>query len=409
MQFRTVKKNGDSLSVLGFGCMRLPMRGHKIDEATATRQVRRAIELGVNYIDTALPYHNGASEPFVGRALAGGYRDRVRIATKLPPWCVDTREDMGKILDAQLARLRTDHIDYYLLHSLDAGIWSRLNTLGVLEFVEESIAAGKIINAGFSFHGDRDAFKTIVDAYGWTFCMIQFNYLDEYNQAGIEGLRYAAARDMAVMVMEPLRGGHLAGRVPESVQRLWDESPARRSAADWALRWVLNHGEVTTVLSGMNVDSHIEENIAVASEAGANELNDEELRLVGRVKEEYRRLLPVDCTGCRYCMPCPAGVDIPTCFEYYNNAGLFRDKLTQRALYLGRLGGIVNDQTQLASLCVRCGKCLDRCPQHLPIPDLLEDVARHFETRLMKPLAWLGRRYMAFQRWSTLRSGRRLK
>jgi predicted aldo/keto reductase-like oxidoreductase len=238
MQYRRVPKNGDQLSALGFGAMRLPTRRMKIDEERATRQIRDAIDGGVNYTDTAVPYHGGESERFLGRALRDGYREKVKIATKLPPWSVTIREDMDKILDIQLKKLRTDQIDYYLLHGLDAGQWKKLFDLGVLEFLDSARASGTIVNAGSSFHGDRRTFHEIIDAYDWTFCQIQYNFLDETNQAGTEGLRYAASKDVAVMVMEPLRGGMLARKLPKDVEQAYDNAETKRSAAEWALRWV---------------------------------------------------------------------------------------------------------------------------------------------------------------------------
>ena len=215
MQYRLVPKNGDKLSALGFGAMRLPSKRMGIDEQRATKQIRSAIDSGVNYIDTAVPYHGGESERFLGRALQGGYREKVKIATKLPPWSVKTREDMDRILGIQLKKLQTDHIDYYLLHGLDANNWKKLHELGVLEFLDAARASGKIINAGFSFHGDRKTFKGVIDAYDWIFCQIQYNFLDELNQAGTDGMQYAASNNIAVMVMEPLRGGMLCRQTPK--------------------------------------------------------------------------------------------------------------------------------------------------------------------------------------------------
>lgn len=249
MQYRKVPKNGDQLSALGFGAMRLPTRMGRIDEERATKQIRDAIDKGVNYVDTAVPYHGGESERFLGRVLQDGYREKVKLATKLPPQSVNTREDMDRILDIQLKKLKTDHIDYYLLHGLEANQWKKLFDLGVLEFLDKAKASGKIRNAGFSFHGDRRTFKEIIDAYDWTFCQIQYNFLDETTQAGTEGLQYAASKNIAVMVMEPLRGGMLAANLPAEVKQVYARSPVKRTAAEWGLRWVWNHPEVTVVLS----------------------------------------------------------------------------------------------------------------------------------------------------------------
>ncbi|HDR74201.1 MAG TPA: aldo/keto reductase [Methanoculleus sp.] len=383
MRYRTVPKTGDCLSILGFGCMRLPKKGGKIDVERATLQVRSAIDRGVNYIDTAVPYHNGESEPFLGQALAGGYREKVFLATKLPPWQVHTAEDMDRILDAQRERLRTGHIDYYLLHSLNGTNWAKMNDLGVLEFLDRAKADGRITRAGFSFHGDHATFQEIVDAYPWEFCQIQYNILDEHTQAGTEGLLYAAERGLAIIVMEPLRGGRLASSIPAPVREIYASAAVQRSPAAWALRWIWDHPEVTVVLSGMNEEAHIDENLAIADAALPHSLDPEERALIGRVKEAYRALMQVDCTGCNYCMPCPSGVNIPECFSYYNNYHMFDNKLETRVMYLGRLGGILGAEA-FAGLCTSCGKCEKACPQHLPIRDLLADVSRTFEGRAMK-------------------------
>jgi predicted aldo/keto reductase-like oxidoreductase len=383
MLYRTVPKTGDKLSILGFGCMRLPKKGGKIDVERATRQIRSAIDRGVNYIDTAVPYHNGESEPFLGQALAGGYREKVFLATKLPPWQVHSAEDMDRILDAQRERLRTDNIDYYLVHSLDGRSWEKMKRLGVTEFLDRAKADGRIINAGFSFHGDIAAFKEIVDAYPWEFCQIQYNILDEHNQAGTEGLEYAAERGLAVIIMEPLRGGRLTSRIPTPVKEIYDGAEVRRTAAEWALRWVWDHDEVTVVLSGMNDEAHIDENLATAGTALPHSLDSEEHALIDRVKETYRSLMKVDCTGCNYCMPCPHGVNIPACFSFYNNFHMFENKTETKVMYLGRLGGILGTEAY-AGMCKACGKCEKTCPQHLPIRDLLSDVSRTFEGPTMK-------------------------
>jgi len=373
-------KNGDELSVLGFGCMRLPVKEDgTIDEERAKNQVRYAIDNGVNYVDTAWPYHMGASEPFLGRALADGYREKVKLATKLPSWMVESREEMDKFLNAQLEKLNTDHIDYYLIHSLVGELWDNLEKLGVADFLDKAKADGRIINAGFSFHGSNSDFKRIVDTYDWDFCQIQYNFLDEKNQAGTEGLEYAASKGLGVIIMEPLRGGKLASPVPSAVEEIWDEAPVKRTAAEWGLRWVWNHPEVTVVLSGMNEEAHIEENLKVAGEAYPNSLTETELQLVSRVEQKYRELMKAGCTGCRYCMPCPQGVDIPACFEVYNNLHMFGDEDMAKFMYAGRLGGALGGEPAFASLCVQCGDCMEKCPQHLDIPTLLESVVEDLE------------------------------
>jgi predicted aldo/keto reductase-like oxidoreductase len=374
MQYRKVPKNGDQLSALGFGAMRLPTRMGKIDEKRAMRQIRGAIDQGLNYIDTAVPYHGGESERFVGRVLQDGYREKVKLATKLPPQSVNTREDMDRILDIQLKKLKPDHIDYYLLHGLEANQWKKLFNLGVLEFLDTVKASGKIRNAGFSFHGDRRTFKEIIDAYDWTFCQIQYNFLDETSQAGTEGLRYAASKNIAVMIMEPLRGGMLAASLPAEVQKIYDRAPVKRSAAAWGLRWVWNHPEVTVVLSGMNDEEHIAENIKTCQTAFPNAMSEAELATVAEVAGLYKRLMKVGCTGCAYCMPCPSGVNIPMCFSIYNDYYIGTSRMLARGMYGGMLmGGIMPGRSD-ASLCRECGKCANACPQHIAIPQELKKV-----------------------------------
>ena len=378
MLYREIQKNEDRLSILGFGCMRLPEMDGKIDEELATRQLRHAIDQGVNYVDTAYPYHMGQSEPFLGRALSEGYREKVRLATKLPTWFVEKREDMDRFLAEQLGKLQTDHIDYYLVHGLERSSWDKMRKLGVLSFLDSSLADGKIRNSGFSFHGDRDTFKEIVDAYNWTMCLIQYNYLDTENQAGTEGLRYAAGKGLGVMIMEPLRGGNLVKFVPPEVQAIWDKAPVKRTPAEWGLRWVWDHPGVTVVLSGMNDEVNIDENIRIASTAEAGSLTAEERDIIAEVAGTYRRIMKVACTGCRYCMPCPYGVDIPNCFELYNNLFLSGDTQMVRMFYAGQLGGVMGEKAN-ASLCQDCGKCVEVCPQHIAIPEELKHVAEELE------------------------------
>jgi hypothetical protein len=381
MLYRKMPENGDELSILGFGCMRLPTKADgSIDEERGIKQVRYAIDHGVNYVDTAWPYHMGQSEPFVGRALAGGYRKKVNLATKLPSWLLETREDMDRYLDAQLGKLQTDHIDYYLVHALVGSLWDTVDKLGVADFLDRAKADGWIRRAGFSFHGAGTDFQRIVDAYDWDFCQIQYNFLDEKNQAGTAGLEYAASKGLGVIIMEPLRGGNLTRTVPPAVQKIWGESPVKRTPAEWALRWVWNHPEVTVVLSGMNDEAHIRENLRVAGEAYPGSLTKPELGLVHRVEQTYRELMKVACTGCRYCMPCPSGVNIPLCFEEYNNLYLGDNPSVEKFMYAARVGGAVGlGEPEFASLCVQCGECREKCPQHIDIPAVLESVVAELE------------------------------
>jgi predicted aldo/keto reductase-like oxidoreductase len=382
MLYRKMPKNGDELSILGFGCMRLPTTEKgQIDEPRATQQVRYAIDHGVNYLDTAWPYHAGESENFLGRALADGYRDKVKLATKLPSWMINTREDMDTYLNAQLEKLKTEHIDYYLMHGLAGSIWDNLERLGVIGFMNAALADGRIKNAGFSFHGLLDDFKRIVDAYPWTFCQIQYNYLDQQNQAGTEGLEYAAARGLGVVVMEPLRGGNISLPTPPSpVEEIWQRADTPRTPVEWALHWVWNHPEVTLILSGMNEEDHIQENLTIADAALPNSLTKAECDLVEEVARKYQEIMKVGCTGCGYCLPCPEGVKIPTAFEVYNTVHLFDKKVEGQYMYALRLSGLLSDQESgYASQCVACGECLEKCPQQIEIPDFLADVAEEME------------------------------
>jgi len=381
MLYRKNPKNGDELSILGFGCMRLPVKEDgTIDEERATKQVRYAIDHGVNYVDTAWPYHMEQSEPFLGRALAGGYREKVKLATKLPSWMLNCREDMDRFLNSQLEKLKVDHIDYYLIHALVGELWDNVEKLGVADFLDSAKADGRIISAGFSFHGAGKDFNRIVDAYDWDFCQIQYNFLDEKNQAGTAGLEYAASKGLGVIIMEPLRGGMLASHVPPAVQEIWDEAPTKRTAAQWALCWVWNHPEVTIVLSGMNEEKHIVENLTAADRAYPNSLTGAELQLVKRAERKYRELMKAGCTGCRYCMPCPEGVNIPICFELYNNLHMSGNADEAKFLYAAMLSGVLSaGEPAFASQCVQCGKCLEKCPQHLEIPTILESVVEELE------------------------------
>ena len=307
MLYREVPKNGDKLSALGYGCMRLPVRMQSINEKLAERQILYALDQGINYFDTAVPYHNGKSEPFLGKVFSkNGYRNRAKIATKLPHWSTHSKEEMDKVLDDQLSNLKTDRIDYYLIHSLVGELWDKAKRSGVLEFLDDALKKGKIVNAGFSFHGLAEEFNEIVDDYDWTFCQIQYNFLDTQNQAGTAGLQYAASKEMAVMIMEPLRGGNLAKTPPPSVQDIWAKADQRKTPVEWSLSWIWNHPEVTVVLSGMNNDDHIAENLAIAANALPNALSEKEVKLVDEAADEFRAVMRVGCTGCQYCMPCPA-------------------------------------------------------------------------------------------------------
>lgn len=392
MQYRLLGRTGVEISALSYGCMRYPRiggatgRGGRIDEARAARQIHEAIDRGINYFDTAYVYDAGRNESVLGDILSGGHRQRVMIATKLPPYLVHAPKDMDAILETQLKRLKTDHIDFYLIHALnDLAGWERLKELGALSFLEKARASGRIGHIGFSYHGEKEDFKRLVDDHPWDFCQIQYNYLDEHYQAGREGLEYAHDKGLGVIVMEPLRGGMLTGRIPASVEQIWSRAEAVRTPAEWALRWLWDHGEITSVLSGMNDEAHIRENIRVAQDALPDRLTPDEQGLVDAVKQEYFRLKKVDCTGCGYCMPCPAGVNIPMCFGFYNNKHLFGGS-GANFQYLGFTSGLTGGKPSNASLCIDCGKCEKACPQHIPIRRELKQVVREMEPLLTRPL-----------------------
>ena len=372
MQYRSFGKLDWKPSALGFGAMRLPTTDKdpaNIDEEHATKMIRTAIDAGVNYVDTAWPYHKEQSEPLVGRALQDGYRDKVKLATKMPSWLIKEPADFDKHLDIQLERLQTDRIDFYLLHALNKTYWPNLRDLGVFEWAEKAVAAGRIGHLGFSFHDELALFKEIVDAYDWTFCQIMYNYMDTRFQAGEEGLKYAAARDLAVVIMEPLRGGSLTQAAPQAVVDLWASSPVQRSQADWALQWLWNQPEVSLLLSGMSELKHVQENLESASNSGIGTLTPEEVNLVERVSEAYRTLCPIPCTDCKYCMPCPSGVNIPRIFSIYNDYKMYGDE----AMAKQRYNQFMSAENR-ADNCVECGKCEAACPQQIEIIDWLKKV-----------------------------------
>ncbi|AKG34927.1 aldo/keto reductase [Paenibacillus durus] len=384
MLYRKYGKTNEMVSVLGFGCMRLPVidgNARNIDDDKAIAMLRYGIDNGINYVDTAYPYHGdgmggpGESEPFVARALKDGYRDKVNIATKLPSWLIKTREDMDRYLNEQLERLETDHIDFYLVHALNAGTWKTVKELGIGEFLDSAVKDGRIRYPGFSFHDELPVFKEIVDAYDWTFCQVQYNYLDEYFQAGIEGLEYAAAKGIGIAVMEPLRGGRLVRDIPDGVQAAFDKADIKRTPAEWALRWVWNNPDVAVTLSGMSTMEQVEENLKIANEAYSGSLSKQELDVVNEARNVFRQTR-VSCTGCAYCMPCPAGVNIPGNFTYVNEYYLLDNDFQKKMLketYAARIS-----EKERASQCVECGTCEEHCPQNLPIIEELKHVAEVF-------------------------------
>jgi predicted aldo/keto reductase-like oxidoreductase len=380
MLYRPLGRTGVDVSVLGFGCMRLPVIDHKpdqIDYPKAAELLHYAIEHGVNYVDTAYFYHGvnfgaaGASEPFLGEALSGGWRDRVNLATKLPVGLVRERADMDRLLAEQLERLKTDRLDFYLLHGLSGESWARVRDLGVIEFLESARDRGLIRFPAFSFHGKAEDFVRICDEYDdWAFGQIQYNYMDIGFQAGYSGLRHAADKGMGVVVMEPLKGGKLAANLPAELDGIFSAREEGWTPAEWALRFVWNESGVSMLLSGMNEIDQLAENLRVAEQASADSLTTDQLSVYGSARLALAERIKADCTACRYCMPCASGVDIPDVLAALNNAAMWEDSNAWLTGYTAVKGK--------ANLCSACGACEGVCPQGLPIPQLMKDAVETF-------------------------------
>ena len=369
MQYRN-DKTGKPLSMLGFGCMRFPQKGRSIDMEETEREILQAFHAGVNYYDTAYVYPG--SEAALGEIVERtGIRDRINIATKLPQYLVGSRAAVDKYFNEELSRLRTDHIDYYLMHMItDLFQWERLLKIGITDWIAEKKASGQIRNIGFSFHGNTDMFLKVLNAYDWDFCQIQYNYLDEVSQAGAEGLKAAAKKGIPVIIMEPLRGGKLVNMLPDGARKVMAASGKGWSAAEWGLRWLYNQPEVTVVLSGMNSAEMVAENCRIADETKAGDWTAAEFSVIERVVKEIRAKEKVGCTGCRYCMPCPKGVDIPGAFRCWNEMYI-ESKAKARFAYAQTVG--MTKEAAFPSQCVGCGKCEAHCPQSLPIRKLLKE------------------------------------
>jgi predicted aldo/keto reductase-like oxidoreductase len=403
MQYRTLGGIDFAPSALGFGAMRLPVIAAetdattppRIDEDTATAMLRRAVEAGVNYVDTAYVYHGGESEPWLGRALRSVAADlcgpaeqglaelrrRVKVATKLPVWMVEGRDDPERLLSEQLERLQLDSIDFYLLHGLGASSLAKLREHDVFAWAERALADGRIGHLGFSFHDEYPVFEELVDASDlWEFCQIQYNYMDEDYQAGTRGLEYAAARGLGVIAMEPVRGGQLARRPPEAVAALWAAADEDRAAAhraprtpvDWALQWVWNRPEVSFLLSGMSTMAQLEENLESADHARPDAFDDDELETCRRVRDAYLKFSPIPCTDCHYCLPCPSGVNIPKVLDIYNEAEIYGGGPAAARFAYGWLR-----EAERADVCTQCGACEELCPQKIAIVDWLEKVQQY--------------------------------
>ena len=370
MIYRKLPGTDIKVSALGMGAMRLPTlpeENKPIDRPAAIKLIRHAIDSGVNYVDTAYGYHNGDSERLVGEALQDGYREKVILATKLPCWLVEKYEDMERLLDEQLAKLKVDHVDVYLLHAVNGERFKKMNELGFQKFLDDMVAKGKIKYPGFSFHDSKDVFLQVLDSYDWKVCQVQMNVLDEFNQATMDGVREAARRGIGVIVMEPVRGGALTKSVPEEVKKLYATYAGDRTAAEWSFRWVIDKPEFMTVLSGMSSAEQLEENIRTFSSATSNCLSPLEKSVLTKVRQAYEARIKVGCTGCDYCQPCPADVKISRIFQSYDRANMFDD-------LEGFFGSYRKNFGELA--CVGCGACVNACPQHFatPIPDMLRQI-----------------------------------
>ncbi|WKY47635.1 aldo/keto reductase [Eubacteriaceae bacterium ES3] len=392
MQYRIDPKTGNKISALGFGCMRLPSTLGRIDIDKTEKLFLKAIDKGINYFDTAYIYPG--SEAAIGQIFSKhGIRKEVFIATKLPLIMCRTREDFDKYFDGHLERLKTDYIDYYFMHMLGSPAqWQQLKDLGIEEWIEGKKAAGQIRQVGFSFHGQKNDFITLVDAYDWDFCQIQYNYMNTNYQAGVAGLKYAAQKGLPVFIMEPLLGGRLATGLPKKAETLFKSEDPAATPVSWALRWLWNHREVTMLLSGMNEFSQLDENIALAEKAQADSLTDQELAVIDQVIEAFNASYKIPCTGCNYCMPCPQNIDIPGCFASYN-ASYAISRSTGIQQYVVNTKAMSKSPAS-ASDCIKCGKCEKHCPQNIPIRDSLDMVKKRMEPFWYKAAMAVARRVM---------------
>ena len=376
MKYRNFGRLGWQTSALGFGCMRLPTTdnqptGANIDERLAIQMIRHSIDEGVNYIDTAYPYHQGNSEIVTGKALRDGYRQRVKLATKLPVWLIKEPDDFDRLLAEQMEKLTTDHIDFYLLHALNKWRWNEIVLKHkLLEKAEKALRDGRINHIGFSFHDSYDVFDVIINAFDWTFCQIQYNYMDINIQAGIKGLKLAARKGLGVIVMEPLMGGHLANP-PESVRKEMNDIADRYTPADLALQWIWNQPEVSVVLSGMSTMEQVNENLRSADKSAVRSMGIQEQKIIAALRKSYRTRIAVPCTSCQYCMPCPNGVDIPLNFELYNYAHLYDDIPVAQFRY-----SVYLPKSQRSDKCIACKECEDKCPQKIQISNLMPDITK---------------------------------
>ncbi len=379
-----MQKRQNDWSVLGFGCMRLPRKGSAIDLEETEKLIRYSLKHGVNYFDTAYIYPG--SEKALGTLIAkNGWRSRMVIATKMPHYLLKSIDDLEKAFKEQLDRLQTDYIDNYLMHMLpDVTVWKKLIDMGVLDWLKEKKAAGQIRRVGFSYHGNTENFIKLIDAYDWEFCQVQYNYMDEFSQAGRAGVRYAYEKGIPVIIMEPLRGGRLVNDLPEKAKSLFAQAQPKRSPAEWGLRWLWNQPEVAVVLSGMGSRAMVRENIRIASEVQAGELSEADMKLYEEVKAAINAKMKVPCTGCGYCQPCPFSVDIPGAFRAYNVS--YTDNFFVGFKEYIMCTTLRADRTN-AGLCRKCGKCEQHCPQGIKIRDELDHVRRRLENPAYKAAA----------------------
>ena len=369
MEYRN-NKNGQPISILGYGCMRFTTNGRGIDIDKAEKEIMTAYEMGVNYYDTAYVYPG--SEAALGEILEkNGIREKVNIATKLPQYLVGSRNALDKYFEEELKRLRTDYVDYYL---------TKLVSLGVKDWIDEKKKSGQIKNIGFSYHGNTEDFIGILDAYDWDFCQIQYNYVDEHTQAGKKGLLHAAEKGIPVVIMEPLRGGKLVNLLPPKAKDLINSQPSGYTPAEYGLRWLWNQPEVTCVLSGMNSIEMVKENCRIASDAKANSFTKDDFEVIDKIKSIISESELVGCTGCRYCMPCPKGVDIPALFRSYNMTAL-EGKHSARFEYAQTVG--LKTDPAFATQCIECGKCEQHCPQNIPIRQKIKEA-----DKVIRPLPY---------------------
>ncbi|MBE5923614.1 MAG: aldo/keto reductase [Lachnospiraceae bacterium] len=390
MQYRK-DKYGNDISLLGFGCMRFTRKGNSIDIDKAEKEIMAAYNAGVNYYDTAYIYPG--SEVTIGEIFErNGIREKIKIATKLPQYMINNRAAIDKYFDEELSRLRTDYIDYYLMHQLtDIFMWEKLKEVGIIEWIADKKAKKQIRNIGFSYHGNTEGFLKILEDYDWDFCQIQYNYLDENTQAGVEGLKAAAAKGIPVIIMEPLRGGKLVDMLPDTAKKTIANNEHGWSAAEWAFRWLYNQPEVTCVLSGMNSIEMVEENCKIADESVAGHLTEEDFAVIDKITKQIREKEKVGCTGCKYCMPCPKNVDIPGTFRCYNS--MYTEKKSSARFEYAQTVGLTKEPS-FASQCIECGKCEKHCPQNIPIREKLKEA-----DKALRPLPYkiginIARKYM---------------